>query len=640
MVQERVISSRAKGSISIGTLKATMRPKPIDHQNVLPGSSCAEWGRSQRTRCDASHVFFHQARIDNRDELIRILSVPEDVSDSTLLLRAYQRFGPECAQSLYGDFAFAIWDGDNRRVFAARDTMGCQPVYYSNSAVKFTITEHLSQLVDDPHVSTEPDEAFIAASLLHGFAHHERTHFAKIRKIPAGHFLIATEQSVTVQAYWRPEEIRERTCANHDDCLEEFRGLVREAVRARLPNVGRTGVHVSGGLDCSSLALLAGEELNARGREAPVALSWYPPPGPANTEFEKGEYERITSVCDRMDVKPVYTTQSPDSIRDVLSRDHMVRPICNATYNEWQVQQAAKKQGVTTILSGFGGDEAASFNGRGYFQRLALTGQWRKLSQFAGKGSRLRFCASNFLTGLQHLLLSDNTLKQLEDDAFGLGIPMWKSWLRSLVRRGRGAPTLTLNCEQQKLHRETLSYLNREILDRVTPLPPVPRVRLTDSKTTRCHLLRWSAIVARIESWAADGALRGIRYSYPLLDRRVVEFALSLPGHVFRSTEWNRLFFRQAMEPLLPPVVCWETSKFDPARSTPLIASMKQAYSAIGTELKNAGSDSPKSKYLDLNRLIRDLDETALANRERMGRLVLAMEFLGTESLNEHRNAA
>ena len=156
----------------------------------------------------------------------------------------------------------------------------------------------------------------------------------------------------------------------------------------------------------------------------------------------------------------------------------------------------------------------------------------------------------------------------------------------------------------------------------------------TNDKVARCQLLRWSANVARIESWAADGALNGIRYAYPLLDRRIVEFALSLPGNVFVSPSWKRLFFRQAMEPVLPHNVCWETVKSDPARANPLKDCLRQSYVTIGQNLGQYGCNSPKAQYLDMPRLIQDLG--VVETRSRLGRLISTMEFLGTQHIQKY----
>src|SRR5688572_14488124 len=52
-------------------------------------------------------------------------------SDTEVVLQAYCRWGEKCLAELNGMFAFAIWDTQEKRLFAARDHLGIKPFYYS-----------------------------------------------------------------------------------------------------------------------------------------------------------------------------------------------------------------------------------------------------------------------------------------------------------------------------------------------------------------------------------------------------------------------------------------------------------------------------------------------------------------------------
>jgi asparagine synthase (glutamine-hydrolysing) len=51
------------------------------------------------------------------------------------------------------------------------------------------------------------------------------------------------------------------------------------------------------------------------------------------------------------------------------------------------------------------------------------------------------------------------------------------------------------------------------------------------------------------------GSLDGLAFAFPLLDRRVVEFALSLPSELFVRGGFRRRPFRDAMAGVLPESV-------------------------------------------------------------------------------------
>ena len=68
-------------------------------------------------------VITADARIDNRDELIAKLRLTDrpasQISDSELILAAYEAWGEECAEKLIGDFVFVIWDARKNSIFCA-----------------------------------------------------------------------------------------------------------------------------------------------------------------------------------------------------------------------------------------------------------------------------------------------------------------------------------------------------------------------------------------------------------------------------------------------------------------------------------------------------------------------------------------
>src|SRR5580704_11609676 len=126
----------------------------------------------------ASHlVITADARIDNRDELFDALGVPAAgrarTPDSSLILLAYERWGAECVRRLLGDFAFAIWDGRERKLFCARDPFGCMPFVYHYDGKRFVFGSDVKGVLarmESPRLY----EAMIAAYLHMSTYHAEK----------------------------------------------------------------------------------------------------------------------------------------------------------------------------------------------------------------------------------------------------------------------------------------------------------------------------------------------------------------------------------------------------------------------------------------------------------------------------------
>jgi len=154
---------------------------------------------------------------------------------------------------------------------------------------------------------------------------------------------------------------------------------------------------------------------------------------------------------------------------------------------------------------------------------------------------------------------------------------------------------------------------------------------MTSGRHAMIQLWRQNHITARIESWSADGLRRGIRYAYPLLDRRVVEFIFSLPEESFSDGDWGRLFFRQAISPILPKQIVWKRLDTEFARIGAMQEAVLPAFREMGKHLEEH-PPTRRADYLDLPRLVEDLTSESLESRSGFGKLFLALNFLGEEA--------
>lgn len=196
------------------------------------------------------------ARIDGRAELTQKLGVSESTNnDAELILRAYHSWKEQCIDHLIGDFAFAIWDSNEHRLFCARDHFGVKPLYYARtSADCFIFSNTLNTLRLHPSVSDELHEPAIADYVLFGLNQDlASTTFRDIQRVPAGHTLSISKSSLTIRRYWQ------LTADNAKDpdknCVEQFQQLLTTATKDRL-RTSRIGISMSGGLDSTSLAAI------------------------------------------------------------------------------------------------------------------------------------------------------------------------------------------------------------------------------------------------------------------------------------------------------------------------------------------------------------------------------------------------
>jgi asparagine synthase (glutamine-hydrolysing) len=211
-------------------------------------------------------------RLDAREDLIAALCHSEPptealggglreespgCSDAALVLRAYRAWGEACIERIHGEFAFAIWDEAQQRLFCARDRFGVRPFFYAQFPDLFLCGNTLGNLRLHPRVGAELDEQALVDFLAGGQPlDAAATHFRDLRRLPAGHSLTATVTTLAVRKYARLPQDPELRYADPGQYVEHFIDVLSRAVADRAGS-GVTGLSLSGGLDSGAIAAVA-----------------------------------------------------------------------------------------------------------------------------------------------------------------------------------------------------------------------------------------------------------------------------------------------------------------------------------------------------------------------------------------------
>ena len=179
------------------------------------------------------------------------------------------------------------------------------------------------------------------------------TFFENIVKLEPGHIATLRAGELKISRYWSPEDVAEIHEPGGRDYAEQLAFLFRQAIECRVRSAFPVASHLSGGLDSSSVTVLASRLLRARGKEL-ATFSWSPAP-----ENPEGEYARIDGICRQENISCEYVPATVASLIETFRRDFTVEPMAMMA-REANVQARAKARQVRVILSGWGGDDAVT----------------------------------------------------------------------------------------------------------------------------------------------------------------------------------------------------------------------------------------------------------------------------------------
>ncbi|MCV9931243.1 asparagine synthase (glutamine-hydrolyzing) [Flavobacterium sp. LS1R47] len=176
-------------------------------------------------------------------------------SDTEVLLAAYIVYGAKCLQKFNGMFAFAIWDNQEKKLFAARDRFGVKPFYYSLSNNVFYFSSEIKAL-HAAGIIKEPNEKVWASYFAFGsYGMPDETFWVDIVQLPGGHFLEFENKKVTIKKWYFFEEEVAKQPKNltFEQAKKQYVVLLKDSIRLRFRADVSVGFNVSGGLDSSVL---------------------------------------------------------------------------------------------------------------------------------------------------------------------------------------------------------------------------------------------------------------------------------------------------------------------------------------------------------------------------------------------------
>jgi asparagine synthase (glutamine-hydrolysing) len=190
--------------------------------------------------------------IELREDLEKKNVTLKTQSDTEVLVNLFALYGEKCLNLLNGQFAVAIWDKIEERLFVARDRVGIRPLFYTVANGALYFASEIKALFQNKEVRRELSPENLAQVYTFWTALTPSTVFRDISELPPGHFLIFSKEGLDVKKFWELNFSSSNTETSLSDVLERFHELFTSAVRIRLRADVEVAAYLSGGIDSST----------------------------------------------------------------------------------------------------------------------------------------------------------------------------------------------------------------------------------------------------------------------------------------------------------------------------------------------------------------------------------------------------
>ena len=546
---------------------------------------------------DSGRVLVCDARLNGRAELIHSLGIaPErarEMPDSQLILRAFDKWGVECAAQLHGAWAFALWDAPKNRLVLARDRIGSRTLHWHRNANRLAFATTARALLALPGVERQLNLDQVADTLAGKIPASTHTFYRDIFELPLASRVIVTRANVQIETYWKPDYARQVRLRSDDEYVEAFRELFDRVMRDNLRSISPVAVMMSGGLDSASIGATAAKLLPD---QTVTAFTEVPRAGfrgnvmPRRYADETPYVQAVAQMYPNLRVEWVRQGEKTllHDAENYLKFHEM--PFGIAANRVWweTILQTAGRRGCKTVLDGMQGNVAFSWSGSGLIVELLRGGQWRRALRELGYEVENKR-QNSVLRGLIRTGI----------------IPLMPAALRESFGAWRASKAEVKSPGLKPLIRPEFAR-QYDMAARVAAADAF-FVKIAGAQTPE---VRWGYFLNGNGSGSqttAQGARFGVDVRRPLCDTRLVEWCLGVPETQCKRDGDARFLVRRAMADRLPPMIIENPKRG--LQAADWLEHLRAARSAIEAEIANIEASPTATQIMDVAQLRRLIDE-------------------------------
>jgi asparagine synthase (glutamine-hydrolysing) len=432
-------------------------------------------------------------------------------TDTEVIVKSIDCWGPHAVNKFHGMFAFALWNKQTETLLLCRDRLGVKPLYWYLKDGLLMFASEVKAFHQHPDFDKKIDIDAVPHYLQKGYIHPSRSIFAYVKQVKPGTFLRVDKGLViSEERYWSIEEsyaAAKTDNRSEDEITEELEKVLSESFKFRMVSDVPVGIFLSGGIDSSLVAALLQ-------KDAAIPIQTFTI-GFEDAAFDESEVaERVAAVLGT-NHKTYYCSE--EDFKEII-------PLLPTIYDEPFGDSSAiptiivsrmARQKVKVVLSGDGGDELFGGYSKYHFSTY----------------SPYILSTPLFIRNLVYKLSYKISPQNIESFARKIGINSY-SQIGNKYHKFR--QTL-LAGSVDDLFEISSSYLSKEELSQLTNKPPAKDYAKKSIDSDRMitylgmkdmHSYLPGDILTKVDRASMSV---GLEAREPFLDQHVIEFSMTIP---------------------------------------------------------------------------------------------------------------
>ena len=302
------------------------------------------------TSNDKNLILVYNGEIYNFQELKKQLSSSykfKTVSDTEIIIAAYQTWGIEMVYKFNGMFSFALWDKTKEELFLCRDRFGIKPLYYLEINQSIIFSSSLKAVISSYPIDLNIKEEDLIDFIQYGTVHQPNTILERVKSVPRASFLKISNHETKIFEYWNLFE-NSILASSLKEPFKKVEKLILESVENRLISDVPYGIFLSGGIDSSILVAAASKVSNQNTNTFSVVFK--------EKSFDERKFSRM--MASKYKTNHFELELHPEDILHQIEEPFkfMDHPSVDGI-NTFFISKKVHEKGFKMALSGAGSDE-------------------------------------------------------------------------------------------------------------------------------------------------------------------------------------------------------------------------------------------------------------------------------------------